>query len=677
MAIVTAEKIFIDVDDEINFVVEKIVAAAKQRVILVVPQNALVISSQVSIKILAKQIVNSKKLVIVVSEDEFGLKLAKQAGITTAKKVSDITGESWEAAQIAIAKQKALFESRKKDLLARRGLIEPETAGMNAEIEVDLEEENSQLTESSAEIDANEVETSVDEDLIADDVHESVDSSEVVEDEEGETIKGPIQRVRPTPKVVKLGNLEVFAGGDVSMIESEPSQDMAPIDRAARINPAQNNKPKGGFAGKDWTKYTQDTKSGGFLSRLFKRQPNRGETKSQSNRRTVAIVGIVMVAVLALLAGGVYALLYRANSVDVIVKIKTQAIPVKQQIKIDAALTASNLADLALDAEVVVVDNLNVSDSAKTTGQGKSGTKASGNIEIWNKTYQEVQILQGTVINNISTAKKYVLKQTVKIEAATKGANGVDTYGGIGKAIAVEAQDIGIDFNIDAGGTAPVAEFTVTGYTDNQLIGKGVQGSIAGGTTETFAAVSQDDVDKLKKGLVDQLKAQGFTQIATAASDGQRVILGTEEFVEGEVKSLPAVGQKADEFTLSVSGKVTALAVKEADLQAAIEQIVLANQDNPEDFEVTGLENAVFADVKRTKDTATFTVTSAGNLRGKLDAEGIKQLIAGKNLKAAQELLTEQSDIESVLIQYSPNFIPENLRLIPSDFGRISVRIQD
>src|SRR5437879_4032975 len=101
MAITGSDKIFVDVNDEINFVVEKILASERERVILVVPQNAIIISSLVSMKILAKQLAKSKKQLILVTEDAFGLSLAERSGLVAINKVSNIAPEMWEAAQIA------------------------------------------------------------------------------------------------------------------------------------------------------------------------------------------------------------------------------------------------------------------------------------------------------------------------------------------------------------------------------------------------------------------------------------------------------------------------------------------------------------------------------------------------------------------------------------------------
>lgn len=730
MAIVTSEKIFVDVDDEINFVVEKIFSAEKDRVILVVPQNALIISSQVSIKILAKQMLNTKKLLVLVSEDAFGLKLAKQAGIVTSGKVSNVTAEVWESAQIAQAKAKNLAMSTKKELLTRRGLLEPtevEKDELAAEISEEFEqmddlldeedkssEQDSKINQTSEKNKSNKKgsdELDVEESKLAagkakktsnqtfdseseDDDYETEALEEDLsenEDEDAidfkeEQVRGAIQRVRPQPKLVKLGNLEVFAAGDVSVVESQASDNMED-EIPNRFGNAFTTKPKGGFTGKDLTRYAPRTESRGFWAKLFNRQPKRVSLediengKNPNNKRRKYIIGGIVAAVLLLGSYAVYAMVYQLNSIDLLVTLKTTEVPVSQTLTIDTAKTEIDTLNLVLPAILIEEEDLSASNQATPTGQGKTGVKASGNIEIWNfSTENDYNLPAGTRVVNKATGRAYLTRAAVTIPKGSTQ-NNVVNPGGVSSSeqqfsIAIEAEQVGAEYNIEISGTSDIPEFSVSNYADTVLVGKGVKGAIAGGTTENFATPSQEDIDKLKKTLVEDLTRQGSIRLQAKVEEGYRLIAGTEFFTEEEVRSTPAIGERAEgDFTLSVSGKINALAVKEEDLQAAIAQLVLANQDNPDGFEVRGLENAVFAEVTRSNNTARFKVTSAGSLRSKIDEQSIKSSIAGKSVSDARAFLSSQEDIATYTLRFNLGFLPEGIQLVPSDWARISVRI--
>src|SRR5260221_7348934 len=118
MTSVTSEKIFIDPKEEITFIVERLIDAEKERVVLVVPQNSLLLSSIVSIEILFRKLAKSKKLAIIVTEDEYGQVIATKVGFVVVPKVSHITSELWET---ALQNKKNLLDAldgRKKELLS-------------------------------------------------------------------------------------------------------------------------------------------------------------------------------------------------------------------------------------------------------------------------------------------------------------------------------------------------------------------------------------------------------------------------------------------------------------------------------------------------------------------------------------------------------------------------------
>src|SRR5258708_5021077 len=112
MSIVSSEKIFVDPNDEIIFIVERILNSDKERVILVVPQNSILLSSYVSINILLRKFVKSKKVGILVTEDEYGKTMAEKIGFIVVAKVSQINSELWD-----IAKSKKVKIAEELDLL--------------------------------------------------------------------------------------------------------------------------------------------------------------------------------------------------------------------------------------------------------------------------------------------------------------------------------------------------------------------------------------------------------------------------------------------------------------------------------------------------------------------------------------------------------------------------------
>lgn len=94
-----SNKIFIDTDSEITFVLERILSTRNERVVLVVPDRAALLSSITGLKLIKRVIDKSNKLVVLVTLDEVGASLAKDAGLLVVSRVGEISEDVWERAQ--------------------------------------------------------------------------------------------------------------------------------------------------------------------------------------------------------------------------------------------------------------------------------------------------------------------------------------------------------------------------------------------------------------------------------------------------------------------------------------------------------------------------------------------------------------------------------------------------
>lgn len=91
-------KIFIDTDTEITFILEKILEARTDRVCLVVPDRAAVMTSIIGLKLIKHIVDKSNKLLVIVTFDEQGTELARKAGLIVVARVGDVNEAIWEQA---------------------------------------------------------------------------------------------------------------------------------------------------------------------------------------------------------------------------------------------------------------------------------------------------------------------------------------------------------------------------------------------------------------------------------------------------------------------------------------------------------------------------------------------------------------------------------------------------
>jgi hypothetical protein len=648
-----ADKIFVDVDDEINFIVEKVLRTEKARVILVVPQNALVVSSLVSLKMLVQQILRSKKLVIIVTEDKFGQQLAGRANLLAVDKVSNISPEQWEAAQIKLESARTNVADRKEQLLTERGAITPKAE----------EIEDLSGTESSEVEDDTEL-------LVDEDLPESEDA------------RPPIQRVRRQPKLVQTGGFSVLAGGDILALSQQERANISPEDMDEDSSTTKPfTKPKNGFTGRDWTHATGNVKPANtFLSSIFRKQPIRRSPLGISDKdvqpfykNKVLWAGAVIL--LGVIIAGLYIFAFVISSADIRITLKTAEIPVEGNITASTSATAVDIQTLTIPA-TVSVEKVNGSDTGSPSGQATRGNKAGGFVDVWNSRVGEaIAVAAGTVVTNPSNGLKYLVTTAITVPAATES-GGVVTVGK-SEDVRIEAETFGDQYNIDVSST--VIEMKLGDYPTSgteSVVVKRFE-AISGGTTESFTAVSQEDVDGIQQKLVERLTKQGRDKLKNLVREGYTILSGTEEFEVTKVSSVPAVGEAGSRLDVSVEGEISILVVAKKDLQAAITALVQQNQDQEIDYAIDATAEESLTNIQKIEGGVTFTVSSSGSLKSQVDETEIREALSGKTVEEARRYLGEQvPEIDRFVLSFSPEFLPEFLKYIPRDPARIKLQVQ-
>lgn len=105
-----SSKIFIDTDNEITFILEKILNAKSDRVSLIIPDRASLFSSITALKLIKRVIDKSNKLLVLVTLDDQGAELARKADLLVVSRVGEINEDIWEKAQ------KEKFKAIKKNI---------------------------------------------------------------------------------------------------------------------------------------------------------------------------------------------------------------------------------------------------------------------------------------------------------------------------------------------------------------------------------------------------------------------------------------------------------------------------------------------------------------------------------------------------------------------------------
>jgi hypothetical protein len=646
MSVITSEKIFLDKKEEITFIVERVLNTTKERVILVVPQNSLVLSSLLSIKILYRKILNSTKVVIIVTEDEKGISMVQKANFVVVPKISNITEELWGIASERKDRDFYELENSKKEKIAE----DTESVKAVKEDGVPLEQQKEEKIENVEKL--------------------------VENDEDADKFKKP----RREAKVINVAGIEIFAGGDIKKNKNiENNRDkiaeindltMSEIDRLKNISESKES-----FTGRDFTRAVTPAKKS-IWSRLFSskkriKDPDErleGAKPRVNRKRLLTILGITSLFLVVFLG---YFVVFRFNSVDISLQVKKEDVSAAERVIGDTELQKIDYESYSIPSITVKEEALSTSRTGEATGEAKRGVKAKGAVTVFNTTSNPISLVTGTKITSVATSRVYVLLEDVSIEASKVDGNGA-IEAKYSSDVSVEALEVGSEYNVSD--SEPKTKFTIDGYESDKVYAQRFK-EISGGTSESYTVVSEENVKSLKDKIVPDLKQEGLTKIKSFVPTGYILLEESVLFEEETVKPLPEVGAESKDktFTLSVEAKITAFAVKSKDLED-ISSVILGEEDSGK--VVSNISEIKIANVKITDTKVSFDVSFKGTIGGTFTEDQIRQTLGGKSVKEARSYLSNQSDIENYSVSFSPGFLPDFLQVVPKDSKRIAVKLK-
>jgi hypothetical protein len=624
-----AEKIFIDLDEEILFVAEKVKNSLGDRVILVIPERASLLGSSVSLKILYSEIAKLDKLAVLVTKDEIGLKLAKSVNFVATEKVSDINSKTWE--EVKSLKEK--YQNKRE--MAKEKLIE------------ERKERPSRP-----------------EDFAPKEIEKSVNNV------------GPIK-----PKKVDLGGFEMVVGGDIAKLEQTNDKSISNKDdqymQKETINTQKDTitGSKKGLTGRDLSSFSYTAAAGmspGKKKKKLDSGPGIGAkigsvvekikkffTKGGNRPKILIGLGVILVVFFAVS----YFILPTGK---VVVKVESEDIEFEKDVIADTAVTVLDTETLTIPAKLVesVKDR---SETADATGKKETGEEASGQVTIYNKTESEVTIQSGTVLESIESGLKYTTTSSIIVDA--KRADDDPDYPGMyGVAdVGVVAESFGEDYN-----TSDKEEFRVTGFDVSNVYGKNFN-SITGGTTEEKNVVSQEDYDNLKQSLEDQLKTDLLESLKSEAGSSRELLSDTVEYEVINENASPGIDAEATTFSFSITIKATALSFLKEDIDSLAEMLV--EGENEQNVEVEEFEySSKVLNIEGNKININLSIT--GVVTPSVNQDELKSNLSGKTKEAAESYLSSQEQIKSYEITLTPSWLPGFLKHFPSSSEKIEVEIQ-
>ncbi|MCA9381401.1 hypothetical protein KC678_03990 [Candidatus Dojkabacteria bacterium] len=691
MASLVAEKIFVDPNEEISFLSDRIVNSPKEHFIVIVPSSSVLFTSNLSIKILYRRVIKAEKVVIIVTEDEYGTKIAQKIGFIVVQKVSQITADLWEIANNKVYAAQSSINHKKDELLKNIKGEQPEEKKPKKEIKEELDDDTSESFEinlSSEDVSLSKEKQDSDEKYTKEDEagkKEEISYNNVAQKEEQPKVE---------EKVKDIGGIKIYSGSDVENLKGDDKDDtLYSIDNDEIMNDRTidtssfSNKK---FAGRDVTKLTP--KKGAFASFMESifgpsKKTLRPEDRMDDDQSIVmtkwyqrrgVVLGIIAVAFVLLIS---YLTIFHFASIKVEISLESESVVAEETVEIDTedGISSVDLEGLVIPGKPLESKEVSTSITSTADGEGKRGDKATGAVYIFNKSKQEITIPAETKITSIRSGLAYEIVEETVLPAATE-ASDLSINPSRTDNVRVKAVSFGENYNV--ADSEPDSGFSIEGIDalSSQDIKR--EGDFSGGTTEEYVSVSEENFDDAKDQLKEDIEDQAIEDLKGAVPEGFILLEESVEYEEVEVSSNPEVGEEAtksgDEyiFDLTMIGKATGVMVREKDLQEIIEAVIKSDNEDAADKDLGSITDVSYKNYLENSNGIYITIYAEGNIVAPIDKEALKDQIKGKTVSEAQRIIDSYDVIKSSTLKYFPSVMPSALQYVPRSVSKITLIVK-
>lgn len=370
------------------------------------------------------------------------------------------------------------------------------------------------------------------------------------------------------------------------------------------------------------------------------------------NKKIATIVAIVCGLALLVLA---YIFLPTAKAT---LLAKAQKTPVNVKFTLDSSTRKSDFPQGVVAANQLSVTK-DLSAQYTATGQKDVGTKASGSVSISNSSSSSpVNIPAGTVFT--ASSKSFTLNQAVTVPGATLS-GGQIVPGKVNGQITASAN--GDSSNLSG------ATFSITGF--GALVT--ATGSTSGGTSKIATVVTQADIDKAKKDMIDAATQNAKQEVEAKANNDEKAFAETFTSVVSAVTASSAADSESSGGTVNAKVKYSELAAAKSDLDKLfLEQIKTQVPGNNQVYQ-SGANDAKYSVKLSSADKAEVTGISNAFYGQSIDTKQVARDLSGKAKKDATDIVkTKYPQVTSVQVESSPALMPN----LPFFANRITVEIK-
>lgn len=660
---------YIDVDEEITSIVERIRKAHLDEIVIVVPKGALLIQSVINLKLLKKEAENLGKEIIIVTQDKTGKALIEKTGIPFEQRIEDVEGEKWEnVSEVKIEKAYMPKEEavpigknfkKNLDKIGSSSFFESEESKSKEEKYVARdaslgEEELLRARNNKVGDISNESEKILNKELVVD-LGKDVKRGKAGTSKR--TVKGSMDMVK--------NKQEIFPEEKKYKQEMQQSfsEKRKPTFGERYRNVSQERKIKN-------EKFEQFLGSSENFSNHYNDEPktrpaykdkkyeNLGQNISLPSRFWKFFLAFSLLIGFFSLSLLLYLFLPKAK---VFIYLKTKSQSIDAEVKGDVKSGSIDAVNKIIPAKLISVAD-EVSGNFQTSGEKAAASrKARGTITIYNEYSSSSQPLVATTRFLSPDGKLFRLVSNLTIPGMTGSTPG-----------AIEAEVVadepGESFNIGP------TTFSIPGFQGSgnekytKFYAKSFSDMAGGGSGEEVAkSVTDQDINSAKEKILAELNSSAKQKVKDQAGEGYLVLGDALNVNDINYRVSNSVGDITNEITLTLSAKINAIVFKEGDLREIIGELINKSSEGGLGISKETLEiDFGKSDSDITNGTILIRAHGNGKTDPGIDMENLKKGILGKNNEELGQYLGSYPAFSNVEVEYWPSFMGEKIPIYES-----------
>ncbi|MEK7160469.1 MAG: hypothetical protein AAB724_00415, partial [Patescibacteria group bacterium] len=352
---------------------------------------------------------------------------------------------------------------------------------------------------------------------------------------------------------------------------------------------------------------------------------------------------------------------------DILITPKAEAIDQSMNVLVDKSTGKIDSSQNKIPAQLLKLDKKETRDFA-TTGQRQVNEKAKGVMTIYNEYSSTPQSLVEKTRFVSENGKVFRSTKTVTVPGAKINEGKI-----VSSSIEVEviADQPGSEYNVEPGrfkipgfqGTPKYDAF----YGETKVI-------MAGGASGLMKVVSQEDIDKAKEIIWTTLQPALDQESKAQIPSNLKLLDGAFKIVQSQVSANQAVGEPAENFSLTVKGTATVMLFDENDIIELIKKKFTVKIGDDKDLIIKpgqlDYQNLV---IDMNRGQMNLEVKINGQIVWRVNLNDIKQALLGFRADAVKAYLGNHPEVAEIKVGLWPFWV----KSIPANPVKVIISVKE